>query len=142
MNECRNIGRRIAELRTAKGLNQPDFAALGGVKKGAQGLYETGERSPNAEYLVNLHQHGFDVGYILTGVRSGQTIDGERSQLISKFMRLSDRERRAIFALIDGLLGPAPESGSLAAMLSPDELAILKGGIPASFQSSPLDDEE
>ena len=61
---------RLKALREGKGLNQEEFGALGGVKKGAQGLYETGKTSPTVDYLFNLSQHGINIAHLLTGQRA------------------------------------------------------------------------
>jgi|GEM_PF-4718199 len=63
---------RLREERKRKGFNQTEFAALGGVKKLSQLLYEKGERSPSLQYIAELwsSEEGIDVGYILTGKRS------------------------------------------------------------------------
>lgn len=129
MDMRRDVGRRLASERSAKGLSQKEFAAIGGIKEGAQGLYETGKSSPNADYLCRLHRHGIDIGYVLTGIRSEQSSSAEYADIVSNLSRLSDRERRAIGLLIGGLLGRAPQTGSIAEFYSPDELAMMQGAI-------------
>lgn len=49
-----------------------------GMSKKAIGSYERGERSPDAELLAKLAEMGFDVTYILTGVR--QTLLNEPTE--------------------------------------------------------------
>lgn len=66
------FGARLKEERERKGMNQADFAALGGVGKLAQLRYEKGDRSPSAEYLDLIAGHGVDVGYLLTGRAAGR----------------------------------------------------------------------
>lgn len=61
------IGDRLRLERLRLGLNQADFAALAGVTKTSQFNYEKGERSPDANYLAAIKQHGADVYFILTG---------------------------------------------------------------------------
>ncbi|MEQ4541158.1 MAG: S24 family peptidase [Billgrantia sp.] len=51
-------------------LSQEELAQLGGVSRRAQASYESGERSPRAEYLEAVALAGVDVGYVLTGQRS------------------------------------------------------------------------
>jgi transcriptional regulator with XRE-family HTH domain len=65
-----NFGSRLREERKKTGLNQEDYGSIGGVKKGAQLNYETGERYPDAAYLEKIAAAGADVQYIVTGVRS------------------------------------------------------------------------
>jgi transcriptional regulator with XRE-family HTH domain len=61
---------RLVEERKKRKLNQTKFGALGGVSKGAQINYESGERSPDVDYLAGLAAAGVDVAYLLTGKRS------------------------------------------------------------------------
>lgn len=63
------IGSRLQEERERLSLNQTDFGEIGGVKKRAQINYESGERSPDADYLARLAGGGVDVLYVLTGRR-------------------------------------------------------------------------
>lgn len=72
------FGARLQEERERLALNQTDFAEIGGVKKRAQVNYESGERSPDADYLARLAGAGVDVLYVLTG-RRDPTMTGERA---------------------------------------------------------------
>lgn len=64
------IGRRLREERARLKFNQTNFAAIGSVTKKTQMLYESGDRSPNANYLAAIAEKGVDVQYVITGVRS------------------------------------------------------------------------
>ncbi|PCH67057.1 MAG: hypothetical protein COC12_12045 [Rhodobacteraceae bacterium] len=59
------------------GLNQTDFAALGGVKKHAQFHYETGKRVPDVSCLGGIAEGGVDIVYLLTGTRAYLPPEGE-----------------------------------------------------------------
>lgn len=63
------IGERLKDERERLGLNQTDFAALGGAGRKTQFNYETGERVPDGAYLSAIAAAGADVLYILTGQR-------------------------------------------------------------------------
>jgi transcriptional regulator with XRE-family HTH domain len=65
-----DFGDRLKEERLRMGLNQTEFGAIGGVKKGAQFNYEAGDRVPDADYLAKIAVAGADVAYILTGIRT------------------------------------------------------------------------
>ena len=54
-------------------MNQAELGAAAGVSKGAQLNYESGERSPNVDYLQAVAAAGIDVVYALTGVRDAAT---------------------------------------------------------------------
>jgi transcriptional regulator with XRE-family HTH domain len=70
-----SFSERLMEERNKLGLNQTDFAALGGVKKNAQMKYESGERYPDAHYLQGLVVAGVDVNYLFTGFRTFQVAE-------------------------------------------------------------------
>ena len=64
-----DFSERLKSERKRLGLNQAELGAAAGVTKGAQLNYESGERSPNVEYLQAVAAAGVDVVYALTGVR-------------------------------------------------------------------------
>ena len=70
-----SLGKRLREVREAADLNQTDFGAIGDVKKFAQIKFEQDKQVPGGKYLLLLHEAGYDVAYILTGVRNTRTPD-------------------------------------------------------------------
>jgi len=69
------IGQRLRQERNRLKLSQSALGAIGGVETNAQGNYESGARSPKADYLLRITQAGVDIYYVLTGVRQTQ-MDG------------------------------------------------------------------
>lgn len=65
------IGERIREERDRLKMTQAEFAEACGVKRTAQFNYETGNRLPDAAYLVAARGLGVDVEYVLFGSRQG-----------------------------------------------------------------------
>ena len=65
-----SLGKRLREVREAADLTQTAFGAIGDVKKFAQIKFEQEKQVPGGKYLLLLHEAGYDVAYILTGVRS------------------------------------------------------------------------
>ena len=63
-------GARIREERDRLQLNQVVFGRAGGVGRGSQVGYESGQRPPTAEYMAGIAAIGADVQFIVTGVRS------------------------------------------------------------------------
>ncbi|AEF91378.1 putative phage repressor [Delftia sp. Cs1-4] len=63
---------RLREERKRLGMTQTEFAALGNVTVDSQGNYERGARKPDSDYLAAVLAEGIDVGYLFTGVRSGE----------------------------------------------------------------------
>lgn len=83
---------RLKEERKRMSLTQPVFAELGGVKKGAQVNYELGKRAPDTDYLSALYAHDVDIIYILTGIRTGNSVNEKAAtygdQLITEQKKL------------------------------------------------------
>jgi transcriptional regulator with XRE-family HTH domain len=69
------MGLRLKLERKRLGLSQRDLGVIGGVEANAQGLYERGNRFPNAEYLRAVAQAGVDVLFVITGSRELLAID-------------------------------------------------------------------
>lgn len=69
------VGGRLRQERQRLGLNQTEFAAIADVSKASQVNYESGERSPDADYLAEIADR-VDVLYVLTGRREGQAKGG------------------------------------------------------------------
>ncbi|MCW5300890.1 XRE family transcriptional regulator [Herbaspirillum lusitanum] len=63
------IGARLKEEREGAGLSQAEVMEVTGVTRKTLFNYESGERSPDAEFLAKVHAAGFDTQYVLTGVR-------------------------------------------------------------------------
>lgn len=64
-----SIGARIKEEREGANLSQAEVLEVTGVTRKTLFNYESGERSPDVEFLAKLHTLGLDTQYILTGVR-------------------------------------------------------------------------
>ncbi len=69
------IGARLREERERLGLSQRVFGEIGGVEPNAQGKYESGDRTPKADYLAAVANKGVDVLYVLTGSRTPTPIE-------------------------------------------------------------------
>lgn len=72
-----NLGLRLKQERKRLGLSQQSFGKIGGVEPNAQGKYESGERSPRADYLQKITAAGVDTQYVLNGIASG--LGGQQS---------------------------------------------------------------
>jgi transcriptional regulator with XRE-family HTH domain len=119
---------RLKEERKRLGLNQTEFAVLGGVTVDSQGNYERGSRKPDSAYLEALATHGVDVGYLFTGLRMPVPIapaaSGSSSTpaLDENVMRAVTREQAALLDNYDA----ADEKGRAAARSVLDALAQPK----------------
>ena len=83
------ISDRLREQRESLGLSQAVMAEKCGVAARSQRNYESGERSPDADYLAALAAAGADVLYILTGRRNPAIVI---RPLAPKVVELSKRE--------------------------------------------------
>lgn len=98
------IGERLRAARSETGLNQTDFARLGGVSLHSQGRYENGEL-PSFEYLLRLGEAGVDWYWVVSGSRvSGRAISDSAAQLIAAFDLLGDRVRMAVLSHVQALV--------------------------------------
>lgn len=94
---------RLKEERKRLGLNQDEFAALGGVKKGAQFNYENGSRTPDANYLAAIAAVGVDVLYLLTGQVSASTLPDDESELLIGYRKLDLRGKARVLGVVEGV---------------------------------------
>lgn len=109
------IGERLLEERTRLGLNQTDFAALGGVGKATQINYEKGERNPDAAYLAAVAAKGVDVLYVLTAVRgvlAQRPLSDEESALLDNYHHSDEEGRAAARRVLSSLAQHQPKAAS------------------------------
>lgn len=76
---------RIREERERLGFTQAQFAGIGKVTSRSQQNYETTERKPDADYLAEIARVGADIGYIVTGQRTQNSVNELDSKLLSAF---------------------------------------------------------
>ncbi|HDN7458574.1 TPA: helix-turn-helix domain-containing protein [Salmonella enterica subsp. enterica serovar Eastbourne] len=82
---CSSIGERLREERLRLELSQAALGEIGGVRKQAQLLYEKGERNPDAAYLSAISKFGVDIQFIVTGVRSAESLSDDEKTLIKSY---------------------------------------------------------
>ncbi|UTH73324.1 helix-turn-helix transcriptional regulator [Chromobacterium sp. IIBBL 290-4] len=96
-----NIGDRLREERNRLGLTQQDGAKAAGVGYTTYMAYEAGRSFPNAEALNLLHAVGFDVLYVVTGVRNGSALSNEDSSLLADLNQVDEKGRALVRSLLD-----------------------------------------
>lgn len=99
----RSIGEILKEERLRLAMNQDDFAAVGGLKRRAQTLYEQNERSPDAMYLRALAAIGVDVQYILTGEQAASALTQFEKDLLAGYRNLDQRGKAGVLGMINGM---------------------------------------
>ena len=95
------LGQRLREERNRKGLNQQDFARLGGVSRNSQTEYETGKTPPNSDYLTALGMAGVDVAYVLTGRRPVGGLSAAEDDLVNWVRNLQAEDRAALMRIAE-----------------------------------------
>lgn len=75
-----SIGKRLEQLRNEHGLVQPQLAELCGVSKKTIIEYEKDRTSPTAVFLAVLAEKGWDIQYIITGVRTEELIKEQAAE--------------------------------------------------------------
>lgn len=126
-SEIEAFGERLREVRNDMRMSQIEFGKLAEASEGSQTAYEKGKTAPTVAYLFRLREHGVDIGYLLTGIRSDGPNLVENGHFMTRLMQLSTRERRAVARLVDDLAGITPEAGSVASLLDPDQYAEARG---------------
>ena len=104
----RSIGEILKEERQRLGMNQEDFAAVAGLKRRAQTLYEQNERAPDALYLRALAGIGVDVHYILTGERLQSAVTSDEKELLDGYRSMDVRGKAGVLGMIGGMRSPTP----------------------------------
>jgi transcriptional regulator with XRE-family HTH domain len=103
---------RLKEERKRLGLNQDEFAALGGVKKGAQFNYENGSRTPDSDYLAAVAAAGVDVLYLLTGEYAISALPADEHELLTGYRKLDIRAKARVLGVVEGSVDPTSISPS------------------------------
>ena len=107
MTLSEEIGARLREQRNENGLTQDQLAEKLGVSKRTQGNYESGASDAPASYLsVVARDLGFDVPYILNGVRStlgNDALNAVEDSLIKKYRSIPDDDQKTIRRMLDAM---------------------------------------
>ncbi|MFJ3486103.1 helix-turn-helix domain-containing protein [Pseudomonas sp. NPDC090202] len=104
------IGLRLRQERNRLKLSQSALGSLGGVETNAQGNYESGARSPKADYLLRIAEAGVDITFVLTG-KFNQVIDptvsvetaAQQHALTEHLGKVTHQLHRNLHGLIDAL---------------------------------------
>jgi transcriptional regulator with XRE-family HTH domain len=95
------FGGRLAEERKRLSLNQTEFAKACGVKSASQFLYEKGDRTPNAEYLLKAQSLGVRIDYLFAGEAALIKLTVNAQELGRLFKRVDDLSRDSLGRLSD-----------------------------------------
>ncbi len=73
------LAMRLRSERLRLKLSQQELGSIGGVAANAQGKYESGERSPRANYLEKIFTGGVDIYFVLTGEKGPLVLFGVKN---------------------------------------------------------------
>lgn len=99
------IGERLKEERDRLGLTQEQMAGRLNVTQKTQGLYERGQRMPNAEYLALMAAQGCDVLYVLTGQRAPTVapMTEREACMLENYRALAEEDKAAMQRMTSAL---------------------------------------
>ncbi|POA97170.1 hypothetical protein C2134_18410 [Chromobacterium sinusclupearum] len=92
---------RLKEERKRLGIIQTDAAKAAGIGYTTYYSYEKGERTPNVETLQKWHEAGFDVLYLVTGIRNGAALSNADSSLLADLNQVDEKGRVLVRGLLD-----------------------------------------
>lgn len=124
------IGSRLREERERLGLTQRVFGDIGGVEPNAQGKYESGERTPKADYLAALAARGVDALYVLSGTRTPVpqgSLSPDEHRLLGTFRDLPAMDQAVIQQLLGRLAEALPRVRSTAPGRESNAFARMAG---------------
>lgn len=87
------FGTRLREERERLGMTQAQLSEVAGVRRMAQGLYESGTRAPTVKYLAAIAGAGVDLQYALFGQRVTLPAENQRGlekkifELVEQFVQ-------------------------------------------------------
>jgi len=114
------LGERLREERKRCGLSQQAIAMLGGVQPNAQGHYESGNRTPRADYLTNV-SGTIDIGYVVTGSKtSGESsaLSSDESAMILALRKMNALDQEALTHVVGVMNRSAVPDGALPEMMN------------------------
>ena len=96
-----STGERLKEERLRLGLSQAALGEICGVRKQAQLNYEKGERNPDSAYLSAIANFGADIQFIVTGIRSAESLSPDEKELINLFRQAPLAVKAAALAALN-----------------------------------------
>nr|WP_060538528.1 helix-turn-helix transcriptional regulator [Pseudomonas sp. NBRC 111125] len=110
MHDSKEIGARLRDERKRCGLTQDQAAAGCGIVKRTQANYEAGASDATATYLSRAWGMGFDVPFILTGVRqtvAKESLTPEEDLIIEQYRQIATQDQRALRRFLKAMFDDA-----------------------------------
>lgn len=93
-------GERLKEERKRLKIKQKDLAAAFGVVHQTILGYEKGKTNPDIDFFEKIAPYGFDVQYILTGVRSDTALSPDERELLTLYKEAPEAIKQAVKAVL------------------------------------------
>ncbi|HDR1157489.1 helix-turn-helix transcriptional regulator [Pasteurella multocida] len=95
MNNNSLFSERLKMERMRLGLTQVEIASKCNISREMWGKYERGIALAGSEVLFSLASIGVDIGYLFSGIRSGE-ISSEEASLLDDFRNMNDQGKTAV----------------------------------------------
>ncbi|ATW43456.1 helix-turn-helix domain-containing protein [Glaesserella parasuis] len=97
------FGQRLREERTRLGYSQTALVEICEISYNAYSNYELGKRFPSADLLMKLGTLGFDIVYLLQGLKNAYAPEIKERMLLKTFRELSETQQKDIIEQINTL---------------------------------------
>lgn len=107
----KNFGERLKQIRNSHSMTHQDFAESLGITRLTVIRYENGERFPDAQFLLALHEKYFvDINWLLTGKgdmglsNQGTEYTADDLSLINMLSMFSPDTKKSLLVMMNNLL--------------------------------------
>ncbi|HGO5817742.1 helix-turn-helix domain-containing protein [Mannheimia haemolytica] len=94
-----NFNQRLREERIRLGYSQKTLSEMCEISYNAYSNYELGKRSPDATLLELLASLGFDIGYLVAGVKNSYTLEIRGRMLLKALKNLTEQDQIRVVQL-------------------------------------------
>lgn len=97
------FGKRLAYERSKLNLSVYELSRIMDITPQTQYNYESGLRSPDARYLMKLHELGVDTFYLITGkvlIEKSEHIDSKEIEIIQSYRNAPEALREAFLKVL------------------------------------------
>lgn len=84
------VGERLKKERERLGLSQEQCCELADITRPSQSRYETGASVPRLDYLARLGESGFDLCFVIFGIRSESFVEITEPRLFNEAIDFVD----------------------------------------------------
>lgn len=94
-------GLRLKQERLSRKLSQAELGEIIGKKSLAILRYEKGERAMGQEDIEALYKAGFDIWYLITGLRTNiHPLPSDELEILELFQKVDPSQRQTLLTLV------------------------------------------